>query len=93
MQGGNPYGQQGFGQPGFGGMKFDEDDSFIVGGGRGRRKKQDPNSTEIQREHGVFHEKLGSILGPAYIGGKNNESKHNLLPIKINYFINPRLTY
>ena len=69
MQGGNPFGQQGFGQPGFGGMNFDENDSFIVGGGR-KRKPSDPNSPDIQREHGVFHEKLGSIIGPAYVGGK-----------------------
>ena len=70
MQGGNPFGGQGFGQPGFGGVPFDENDSFIAGGGAQRRKQQDPNSNEIEREHGVFHEKLGSILGPAYVGGK-----------------------
>ncbi|CAI2379829.1 unnamed protein product [Moneuplotes crassus] len=68
MQGGNPFDRQGFGQPGFGGMPFDENDSFIAGGGVQKRRRQDPNSNEIQREHGVFHEKLGSILGPAYVG-------------------------
>ena len=71
MQGGNPYGQQGFGQPGMGGgMNFDEDDSFIIGGSRRNRKPADPNSPDIERHSGVFHEKLGSIIGPGYIGGK-----------------------
>ena len=69
MQGGNPFGGQGFGQSPYG-MGFDEDDSFIVGGRNRQRKPQDPNQQEIERHSGVFHEKLGSIIGPAYIGGK-----------------------
>lgn len=68
MQGGNPFGAQGFGGPG--GMGFEQDDSFIIGGNRHKAKKVDPNSPTVNREGGVFHEKLGSIIGPAYIGGK-----------------------
>ena len=66
MQGGNPYGNQGFGGPG---MSFEDNDSFIIGGSRKNRKRDDPNNQEIERQHGVFHDKLGSIIGPAYIGG------------------------
>ena len=77
MQGGNPFGQPGFGQPGMG-MNFDEDDSFVIGGGRRNRKQVDPNNPEIERQHGVFHEKLGSILGPSYIIGKSLQ-QHNYI--------------
>ena len=70
MQGGNPYGNpgQGFGAPGFG-TGFDQDNSFIISGDRKRHKKEDPNDPVVERGAGVFHEKLGSIIGPAYISG------------------------
>ena len=68
MQSGFGSGQSPFGGPGMG-MQFDDDNSFIVGDRRGRRTQHDPNSPVVKRESGVFHEKLGSIIGPAYVGG------------------------
>ena len=68
MQGGNPFG----GNNPY--MSFDDDNKFIIQGDRRRSKKVDPNSPTVEREGGVFHEKLGSIIGPSYIGGKHSLS-------------------
>ena len=65
----SPFGGQGYGMP------FDDDNMFVVGDRRGRRVHQDPNSPVVKRESGVFHEKLGSIIGPAYIGGNERNLK------------------
>eukprot|EP00345_Euplotes_harpa_P013165 CAMPEP_0168335846 /NCGR_PEP_ID=MMETSP0213-20121227/11168_1 /TAXON_ID=151035 /ORGANISM="Euplotes harpa, Strain FSP1.4" /LENGTH=115 /DNA_ID=CAMNT_0008340883 /DNA_START=24 /DNA_END=371 /DNA_ORIENTATION=+ len=67
---GNPFGgggQSPYGAPGYG-MQFEDDNMFFVGGDRKSRAKHDPNSPVVQRESGVFHEKLGSIIGPSYVG-------------------------
>ena len=49
---------------------MDEDDTFIVGDRRGRRKGPQQDDDMINRSHGVFAEKVGSIIGPTYISSK-----------------------
>ena len=53
-----------------GNFNMDEDDTFIVGDRRGRRKGPQQDDDMINRSHGVFAEKVGSIIGPTYISSK-----------------------